>query len=164
MIITYKNISLLEFPVFLLPSTNWELADGLLFLDGQLLDDKNMSGTTLGQRRLQSPFTELLPLKHSINSHLGLIKNSGPAYIDLKGRPFLYEKTLFCKLIYHQIKKVERKEVLSLLWVRGIKFPFTIPRPPKENHLWVGVLYMKGFPWLLYEYSETRLKSTRRKV
>lgn len=164
MIITYKTVPKIDFPAFLLPSTNWDLADGLLFLDGQLLDDRNMPGATLGQRRLQSPFTELLPLHKSIDSHLGLIKNSSPAYIDAKGTPFLYEKTLFCKLIYHQIREVELKEICSILWVYGVKIPFTIPRPPKENHLWVGVLYLKGFPWLLYEYAEKKLKSTRRKV
>ena len=57
--ITYNTIHNLEFPIFLLDSGNWELADGILFLDGQVLDDRNQSGATLGARRLQSPFNDL---------------------------------------------------------------------------------------------------------
>ena len=48
----YNNI---DFPVFVLHTDNIELIDGILWIDNQVLDDKNMSGKTLGIRRLQSP-------------------------------------------------------------------------------------------------------------
>ena len=41
MVITYKQFKKLDFQIFLLDSSNWEIADGLLLLDGKLLDDKN---------------------------------------------------------------------------------------------------------------------------
>ena len=41
MVITYKNLHKLVFPVFLLDSGNWDTSDGLLFIDGEVLDDKN---------------------------------------------------------------------------------------------------------------------------
>ena len=52
MVITYRQFKNLDFPLFILGSSNWELVDGLLLLDGELLDDKNMPGDTLGVRRL----------------------------------------------------------------------------------------------------------------
>ena len=44
----------LVFPIFVLHSDNVELLDGILWLDDQVLDDKNMKGRSLGIRRLQS--------------------------------------------------------------------------------------------------------------
>ena len=74
MIVTYQDIKKLTFPVFILPNSNWQLVDGLLLLDNIVLDDKNMPGATLGIRRLQTPFTEIVPLKHSIDSLIGILK------------------------------------------------------------------------------------------
>ena len=42
--------------------------------------------------------------------------------------------------------------------------PFTIPRPPSEEIEYVGVLHLNELPWMLYEYSEIKLKDTKRKV
>ena len=55
MVITYKNLHKLVFPVFLLDSGNWDTSDGLLFIDGEVLDDKNQKRKTLGARRVQTP-------------------------------------------------------------------------------------------------------------
>ena len=61
MAITYKDIRLVTFPVYALPSGNWYGQDGLLFLDDKILDDKNMKGVNLGMRRLQTPHKNLYP-------------------------------------------------------------------------------------------------------
>ena len=150
--------------MFQIPSDNWSYSDGLLFIDDLLLDDTNMPGDTLGIRRVQTPFTELLPLRRSLISHVGLLKQTKKNFIDSKGFPFTYEKTKFCKLKYYKIRKVDLKEVASLLWVHSIRTPFTIPRPPEEGRKWAGILHMGDTPWMLYEYSKIKLKDTRRKV
>ena len=93
LIITYKDVQHVIFPVFQLPTSNWSCSDGLLFLDDQLLDDKNMSGETLGVRRLQSPFTNLFPLKRALINHIGILKQTGKNFIDSKGDPFINDKT-----------------------------------------------------------------------
>jgi len=164
MVITYKTINKIQFPIYQLPSDNWHLIDGLMFIDDVLVDDRNMLGDTLGKRRLQTHRGPLLPLRKAITSLVGVIKQNGRVFIDAKGRPFIYEKTKFCKLIYHKIKKIEGKNTASLLWVHGISFPFEIPRPPAHQYEWAGVLYMEQHPWLLYEYSQSRLKNSRKKV
>lgn len=164
MIITYKTVSKLEFPVFKLPKGVLAKEDGLLFLNGILIDDTNMPGITLGERRLQTPQKDLLPLKQSLDSHVGLIKQSPSTYLDRFGLPFIYKKTIFCKLKYHKIKKIEKKTIISLLWVKNINFPFSVPRPPNPGYTWAGVLYHREFPWLLYDYAEEYLKNAKRKV
>lgn len=164
MIVTYKEIKKIEFPVFILPNSNWQLIDGLLLIDNQVVDDKNMPGASLGIRRLQTHFTELVPLKHSIDSLIGILKQNSKCFIDSNGTPFIYQKTRHSALKYYKIRKIEQKEVASVLWLKDVKQAFTIPRPPPLGKTWAGVLHLGPWPWLLYEYSEERLKDTRRKV
>ena len=164
MILTYKDVELITFPVYRLPSDNWWSQDGLLFVDEEIVDDKNMPGETLGIRRMQTYFQNLLELRFLVSSHRALLKQPKGYFIDSLGKCFIYEKTKFCKLIYHKIKRVEYKDTHCLLRLRGIPFPFTIPRPPKPSYTWAGLLHMDGLPWMLYEYAETKLASTRRKV
>ena len=164
MVITYKTIGQIAFPAFPLPSSNWEEQDELLYLDNKLLDDKNMKGKTLGRRRLQTPFKELFPLKAAVTDKIGLIKNNKNIFIDNYGVPFIYEKTHSASLRYYKIRKVERKNSASVVWLKGINFPFKIPRPPSVDTSWAGVLHLSGIPWMLYEYSEFKKSDTRRKV
>lgn len=164
MVITYKNLHLVKFPVYLLWSDNWELADGLLFVDQKLVDDKNMPGATLGIRRMQTPHKALQPLKRAIFTQNGILKQSTKYFIDSHGFPFIYEKTKMCTLKYYKIMKVVQKDVASLIWVNGCKTPFTVPRPPEHGMRWAGILHLQGIPWMLYEYAEEQLKDTQRKV
>ena len=164
MVITYRSVNKVTFPVYRLGSSNWEEHDGLLFIDNKLVDDKNMPGNTLGKRRLQTPFKDLYYLRYSISNLLGIIKQTQTAFIDSDGVPFIYEKTVSCSLRYYKIRKVERKTKASVLWLKGINSPFSIPRPPDPDMSWAGVLHMKGIPWMLYEYSENKKSDTRRKV
>jgi len=164
MILHFYNYGSITFPVYRLPNDNLHFIDGLLFLDGLLLDDKNMPGETLGARRLQTPQKGKFPLKIMLNSFVQLIKYTQGNYIDSVGKVFYYEKTIFFQVKYYRITKVERKVSASLLWVKGINFPFTIPRPPDELTTYAGILHYKNIPWLLYDYSNVKLKPIKRKV
>ena len=164
MVIHFKHINKVRFPVYALPSGNWHSQDGLLFLDGLILDDKNMPGDTLGIRRLQSPHKSIHPLKHQLDNFRGMIKSRNSHFIDTNGSPFIYEKTQFCKLKYYKIKSVKQKEVASVLRLHGVTSPFVIPRPPASQSQYAGVLHYGSLPWILYEYSEEPKKDTRRKV
>ena len=165
MVITYRKIrTAIEYPVFLLPSGRWELHDGLLFLEDKIVDDRNKEGRTLGARRMQTAHKNLFQLKKMITSYNGILKQSKKYFIDNVGKPFVYEKTRFAQLKYLRIKRVEKKDIASLVWVQGHNTPFTVPRPPEDGMLWAGVLHLHGLPWVLYEYSETKLKDSKKKV
>jgi len=162
--INFSDTKKITWPVYPLPSDNWSSQDGLLRLDGQLLDDKNMPGTSLGARRLQTPFKDQVQLKKSIISLVGILKNTSPAFIDNAGKVFKYRKTILCPLKFFEIKEILLKDTASVLTVHGIPNKFTIPRPPPDTAKYAGILYLGSFPWLLYEYSEVKNPDTRRKV
>jgi hypothetical protein len=164
MVISYRQIDKIQFPVYVLPSSNWELVDGLLYVDQLLVDDKNMPGDTIGKRRLQTPFKNLQPLKRAADNLLAIIKSGHKCFIDTNGVPFIYDKTESCALKYHKIRKVERKDTASVLWLKDFNFPFVVPRPPPTDYTWAGVLHLKGLPWVLYEYSVSKKADTRRKI
>lgn len=157
----YDSIS---FPVFVVHTDNIELIDGILWIDNQVLDDKNMKGKTLGQRRLQSPMISLYPLKYMIQDEAEMIKHQGKYYIDNKGHFVEKHKTTRVKLKYQKILRVEKKNIVSMLWLKNCPFPFPLKRPLPENASWAGVLYRQGFPWVLYDLSEEKKKDTWRKI
>lgn len=163
-VVNYKNIKNIEYPAFLLPNDNIYSIDGLMYIDDRLLDDRNMPGRTIGQRRLQSPMDNFFRLNRYVDSIQGIIKQNKRYFIDNLGRPFIYEKTKFCRLKYHKIKRVERKDTASVVYLKGVPTPFTVPRPPDPSMLYAGILYLNLTPWVLYEFSEEYKKETRKKV
>ena len=163
MIITYKKLKNIRFPVYLLPHENWSFSDGLMFLEGKVVDDRNQGADTIGRRRLFTPH-DIFPLKNSVDSIQGLLKQTVKTFIDTSGRPFIYEKTKRCDLKYFNIKKKELRDTYTLLWLHGVNTPFSVPRPPEPGIFFAGVLLLHGLPWILYEYSEHPKKTTWRRV
>lgn len=159
-----KTRSLFEisFPVYVVHTDNIELIDGILWIDDQVLDDRNMPGDTLGKRRLQTPMKSLYPLKYMIENEIGLISHRRNTFIDSDGEPFIYVKTRTATIKYHKIAKIEKKEIATVLWLKGINFPFLEKRPPLGK--WAGVLYNKTIPWMIFDFSESPKKDTWRKI
>tara|TARA_R110001592_G_scaffold85724_3_gene253247 strand:- start:84 stop:575 length:492 start_codon:yes stop_codon:yes gene_type:complete len=162
-VVTYRKLKSIEFPIFLLPHEDWSFCDGLMFMDGKVVDDRNQQDDSLGKRRLFTPHP-LFPLTRSVDSMQGLLKQDVKTFIDNSGRPFIYEKVKRCTLRYYKIKKKELRDTYTLLWLEGVSTPFSVVRPPEADILFAGVLLLHGLPWILYEYSETAKKDTWRKV
>lgn len=163
MVRTIKNLSSIQFPVYLLPSSDWEVVDGLLLMEGKILDDRNMLGATLGVRRLQTEFA-LFPLPTLVWDIVGIIKQRTNYFIDSAGMPFIYEKTKTVSLKYQKIVKVERKGVASIIRLNGVKNALKVIRPPEPGMSWAGVLFLNNYPWVVYDFSEEKKKDTWRKV
>ena len=154
----------LVFPCFVIHSDNVELIDGILWLDDQVLDDKNMSGHTLGIRRIQSPMNSIYPLRYMIEDITGLMRHRGKFFIDNLGKVFNYEKTETVKLQYHKIRKREKKSTATVLWLIDCPFPFAEKSPPSDELSWAGVLYRDGLPMAIYDFAKEKQKATWRKV
>ena len=154
----------LKFPVFVVHTDNVELVDGILWIEGEVLDDTNMKGDTLGLRRLQSPMKGMYPLKYMIEDIPDLLNHQGKYYIDNSGFFFEKEKTKVAELKYHKILRVEKKTIASVLWVKDCPFPFTLKRPLPKDSSWAGVLHRGGIPWILYDISTEKKKDTWRKI
>lgn len=154
----------LVFPIYVIHSDNVELIDGILWLDDQVLDDKNMEGETLGQRRLQTPMKSIYPLRYMLEDEVAMMRHKRKTFIDNEGRVFSYEKTKTVKIHYHKIRKREKKGVATVLWLKDCPFPFAEKSPPSEELTWAGVMYLEGFPWKIFNFTEERKKSTWRKI
>ena len=92
------------------------------------------------------------------------IKSSKKHFIDSNGAIFEYEKTQFVKLCYYKIDRIDNLTKVSRLHLQNVKKPFIVPRPPPPEIQYAGVLHDGARPWILYDYSETKLKATRRKI
>ena len=154
----------LVYPLYVIHSDNVELIDGILWLDDQVLDDKNMFGDTLGMRRLQSPMDSMYKLKYQIEDIRGLMKHRGKTFIDTEGRVFNYEKTEKVEIKYHKIRRKEKKDIATVVWLSGCPFPFSEKSPPADGLTWAGVMYKNGIPWHIYDYAEEQKKATWRKI
>jgi len=164
MIKTFKDFHNLQFPLFVLPSDDRWIQDGVLFIQNQVVDERNMPGKTLGTRRLQCGRKDLLPLNKAIMGIPDLIHARTKFFIDNYGRPFIYMKEETVKLKCYRIKRIDRKEVASLLWLYDWPSPFTIARPPSGSPEWVRFLHYKGAPWIIYDYVRQPVKDTHRRV
>ena len=154
----------IEFPIFVLHTDDIMFVDGILWIENKVLDDTNMNGKTLGMRRLQTPMKSIYPLKSMIKSIRGYLEHQGKYYIDSTGRWFRKIKNTKAKLKYHKIVRIDQRIVTSVLWVKGCPYPFDIDRPLAGSEAWAGMLYRDGAPWLLYDTSAKKKKSSWRKI
>lgn len=162
---SFKDLGTIRFPVYSLPSSDWYRQDGVLFLDdGRVIDDKNMPGKSLGVRRLQCGRSDLLKLRRAYLDFNSMIRSKRKVFVDSNGVPFIYEKTFNSPLIHHTIKRIDKKDDVSVLWLNGIAAPFTLPRPPVGDARYARVLYYKGLPWLLYDFTSSRGRDSYKRV
>ena len=154
----------LKFPIYPIHTDEILSVDGLLWIEDQVLDDRNMKGDTLGLRRLQSPMKSMYPIKYMIQDIPSYLAHQGKFYIDNSGYFFTKEKNTRVDLKYHKIIRVDQKDIASVLWIKDCPFPFTLTRPLRKDQSWAGILYRAGVPWLLYDTSSEKKKNTWRKI
>ena len=161
--LNFKQINrAVKFPVYEIPSEDLYSSDGLLFLNGKVLDDKNQSGKTLGERRLKTSHTKA-PLIKSYHSFIDLVKSTHTLFIDSRGVPFRYERTKACTVESCKIKKKISRQSYTVLYVEKVNNLFSMSRYPAAEE-WAQVLYLDKMPWLLYGVSEIQLKSFRKTI
>lgn len=158
------NLNDIRWPIYVLHSDEIEERDGLLFCDTQIVDDKNMTGDSLGLRRLQTPHKNLYRLKVMIESFTEFVHHKGQFYIDSNGKFFRWVKKTSCSVISHKIEKTEKRDIATLIWCRNIPFPFVAKRPPSALMKYASILYMNNQPAILYSLTEEKRKKTWRKI
>ena len=160
----FTEIHTIEFPIYVLHTDEVEERDGLLFCDTQIVDDRNVKGSTIGLRRLRTPHKRLYPLKYMLEDFRSMIQHRGENYIDTRGKYFRYQKTTPAVVKCFKIKKLEEKGVATIVWLEGVPFPYRIKRPPKESVKYAQVLMVNNRPSVLWSFSEEKMKTTWRKI
>ena len=163
MIVKYKYIPKISWPIYKLSQDDITITDGLVFIGHELLDDRNMPGKSLGLRRLQTSHKNLYELHKGAYSIPELLKHK--SWVDSSGKILEYQKTKVVALKHHLIKKVEKKDTCSIIWVSGVPFPFEVRNPPSDLAKYCRILYSdKVNPWLIYDFTIEKGKDTVRKI
>ena len=158
------KISDVRFPIYVVHTDDIINRDGILCCEGSVIDDTNVKGSSIGERRLKTPMKNLYSLRLMLDNFVDMSKHRGKFYVDSNGKFFIYEKSITAKLKYHKIKRIVPKGVASLLHLHGVDKPFEIKRLPSNFEQYAGVLYIRNIPSYLYELSTNKKKDTWKKV
>jgi hypothetical protein len=71
------KLSDIQFPVYVVHTDDVVSRDGILWCEGQVIDDKNVSGETIGKRRLSTPYKNLYSLRIMLEDYLSMFKHGG---------------------------------------------------------------------------------------
>lgn len=162
-----KNV---EFPIFVIGSHKrlWS-ENNILYLESDRdiiykLDNKNLSGRTLAERRLKINKEQRYKFTKTCFTIAQLIKSGKKLFLDNTGRLVKYRKDRRVNLIYRPIisaKPIEGKGML--VKVRGISTVFTISNFVFKQSKYIGLLVIND-GYLVYELSDERKPDTWRKI
>lgn len=165
----HKSIFDIDFPIFAITKNYrniWE-EEKVTYIETDsgvyVLDNKNIQGNTLGQRRLRIKNSKLYIPRIVVHSIPQLIKSEYKTFIDNNGILFKYFKSATAPLEYHKVDRVARTDKGCVLHFKSINNPILIPCRYAFGIEYVGFLVTK-MGYILYEYSETFKGNTWRKI
>ena len=164
-----KSLLDIEFPIFTITPTYkriWEEFN-ITYIETEsgtyMLDNKNLDGDTLGERRLRMTTSlRYIPRKAYYNI-TQLIKSKNKTYIDNTGSVFTYRKTRTVPLKYYKVMDVVSMEEGCILSFKGINFKLRISCMDAYDIKYIGLLVTE-MGYILYETSEIKKKDTYRKI
>jgi hypothetical protein len=133
------------------------------------VDDKSLSGKSIGRRRLQLKLSghKLARLSAAIMTLRDLIHLSKNSYwfVDSNGIEFQYHKTTRAKLICAKLDNILPIEnnTGAILSVEGIPSRFKVLYRPQDDEKYAGILVYGG-GYLLYGLYKEPFKQTWRKI
>ena len=135
-----------------------------------ILDNKNIKGDTLGERRLRlgpvlqedQKLYRLKKIFYTI-SDIILHKDKYKVYIDSVGQLFTYTKKNRVNLVYKKIKQIEIQETRLLCSFADIFKVVEIPFIPEIMPRYLGLLIFHG-DYIFYDMSQEKKKDTWRLI
>lgn len=123
-----------------------------------MVDDSNLSQTTLGLRRLamKADGVDLFPIRTAIYFLADLVKlaKSTTWFVDSSGRVFQYEKNTRAKLQTKRIKQILPADGLGcVVELEGISSRFKSMQRPSEHQSYARVLRL-GMGFIFYGFCE----------
>jgi hypothetical protein len=162
-VLNYKQVLRnIVFPVYVISSEETSYEDGLLFIGGKIVDDRNQSGDTIGKRRLVSPHP-LGKLGKICFTFIEMLDSKSTKFIDTCGRAFEYKKTKMLPVVSYRINKKISRETFTQLFLKGVNCVYTVPRYPTSEE-WAQIFVYDNLPWKLYSLSDNKVETFRRKI
>lgn len=158
-----RNANTIEYPIYRLKGEPI-VVDRIMFVAGLPIDDLRVKKATLGARRLHSSIEMSNPgaICWSFADLIRSLKGQENWFIDRAGDTFKYVKTQSVMLKTHKIKGIQLMETHSLIVLDGIDTPFLQPRPSQAKY--ARVIYYKGYPLEILEFTNSFLKPGSKKV
>lgn len=165
----------INYPIFPIRSGKLYVKDGIDYINtGRnvwIIDNKNLQGKTLADRRFNIQIKERYPLTFTIFNISQLLNyTKGNIFIDNLGNIFKYKKSRYEKLEYHKvIGKKGIGETTQALHIEAYPMPFYVNNAlfnrvyEYKEDLYLGLLGYHG-GHLIYDLSTEKKDTTRRKV
>lgn len=167
---THKNIFDIQFPIFAISNTHRDLwtEDNITNVRTDsgvyVLDNKNIQGDTLGQRRLRIKNSPLYIPRMVVHNISQLIKSNYRTFIDTKGELFTYTKQTTVPLKYFEVVKVVKQPNIGcILQFKNLDNPILVSCSIAYGIDYVGFL-ITNMGYIEYEYTEERKPNTWRKI
>ena len=164
-----KDFSDINFPVFTITASYIKIWDefNIKYIQTQsgtyILDNKNLSGDTLGERRLKiTTGLRYIPRKAYYNI-TQLIKSKTKTYIDNTGCVFTYKKTRTVPLKYYKVMDVVSTEEGCILSFKNVNFRLRTNCREAYEIIYIGLL-ITSMGYILYETCEEKKRDTTRKI
>jgi hypothetical protein len=164
-----KSLMDIEFPIFTITPSYKRIWDefNITYIETEsgtyILDNKNLEGNTLGERRLKiKTGLRYIPRKAYYNI-TQLIKSKTMTYIDNTGCVFTYRKTRNVPLRYYKVKDVVSTEEGCILSFKDINFKLRISCGEAYSFNYIGLLDT-DMGYILYDTSDLKKRDTYRKI
>lgn len=165
----HKNFSDINFPIFTITASYKRIWDefNIKYIETEsgiyVLDNKNLEGNTLGERRLKlKTGLRYIPRKAYYNI-TQLIKSNTKTYIDNTGCVFTYRKTRTVPLKYFRVMDVVSMVEGCILSFKNVNFKLRVSCREAYDIKYIGLLITDN-GYILYETSEIKKKDTTRKI
>ena len=132
-----------------------------------IVDNTNLRGKTLGERRRGIKTGEIYPFKTFHNSPRDLIFNAktGDTFIDTLGKLFKYTKTKRCEVFCKKLKNIVKTDNgKSILFIEDFPTVFVVPSLAIPRRTRYVNLVKYGEYYLVYNFSDILIKSFWKKL
>jgi len=155
--VTLENI---EFPVFKLRAyDSIDYTDNIVtihtYWKSYILDNRNLLGKTLGERRTRIREGNVYPLKKIFKNPRALVLAAGTndTFVDNSGKLFNYQKTKTCAVLCFEIKSKVVVGGRTILHLYDFPTPFAVPSSSLENTAFVTIVKYGDY-FMLYSLEE----------
>jgi hypothetical protein len=164
------NLFDIKFPIYGITNTYKNIWTDLnvLYIETNtgtyVLDNKNIVGDTLGERRLKIKNSKLYIPRKVYYNIAQLLKSKHTVFIDKYGILFKYKKTQYVPLKYYKIENIDKAEDGQCI--------LAIPKLPFYHKTTCRIAYSINylglldtpFGYILYELSEYKKSDSKRKI
>ena len=161
----------IAFPVYKLRSyTKIEYTDNITYVHtyykSYVLDNKNLLGDTLGERRTRIKEGNIYPFKANFKTPRDLVvaAKTGDVFCDSTGKLFKYKKTKLCDILCFKIKNKVTFNSKVILHLEDFPVPFVVPRAVlNRQHRYITIVKYGGY-FFLYSLEKAKVKHFKKRL